>query len=297
MPLLEIQRSFYDPSHDHGYWSPSTSAANFCEEDYIVSHYVAEFMNTMSNVAYIYYALRPPRIFVAHSVGAGRSVQNRMVLDLPAIALMLVGVCSGLFHASMRAFPQWLDESSMYLLAASWMYVLFTTSYIKDARSKVKGIDSKAGGYQVVRKNRVLVLLILGSTLALASLLSHSTGNLDIHSICFAILLAVSGIRLRYFVRSSTQSTTSDGAAQRKLLFNSLIRAACFLCLGFGLWVVDCNPAACRTLRQVRHYVFGSSTLLYPLSAFTELHAWWHILTARAAGEYLSLVRSLTLTS
>ena len=44
MPFT-IQRSFYDHSHDYGFFSPSTSGANFCEEDYQMTFYVAEFVN------------------------------------------------------------------------------------------------------------------------------------------------------------------------------------------------------------------------------------------------------------
>ncbi|KAK8058763.1 YPC1-alkaline Ceramidase [Apiospora phragmitis] len=41
-----------------GAWSPPTSTANFCEEDYVVSRYIAEFMNSMTNLPYVYFALR-----------------------------------------------------------------------------------------------------------------------------------------------------------------------------------------------------------------------------------------------
>ncbi|KAK8065183.1 ceramidase [Apiospora hydei] len=35
-----------------GVWGPPTSWANFCEEDYGVTRYTAEFINTLSNIAY-----------------------------------------------------------------------------------------------------------------------------------------------------------------------------------------------------------------------------------------------------
>ncbi|QPC58122.1 hypothetical protein HYE67_000353 [Fusarium culmorum] len=33
-------------------WGPQTSYLNFCEEDYIVTRYIAEFINTLSSLAY-----------------------------------------------------------------------------------------------------------------------------------------------------------------------------------------------------------------------------------------------------
>lgn len=41
-----------DPHAHSGFWGPPTSACNFCEEDYAVTRYVAEFINTLTNLAY-----------------------------------------------------------------------------------------------------------------------------------------------------------------------------------------------------------------------------------------------------
>ncbi|OCL09060.1 hypothetical protein AOQ84DRAFT_376172 [Glonium stellatum] len=33
-------------------WDHLSSTANFCEEDYAVTQYIAEFINTLSNISY-----------------------------------------------------------------------------------------------------------------------------------------------------------------------------------------------------------------------------------------------------
>lgn len=65
-----------------------------------------------------------------------------------------------------------------------------------------------------------------------------------------------------------------------------------FLELGFGLWLIDCNPGWCAWLRYIRGDLEARGVGV--LGYVTELHGWWHFFTARAAGEYIVLVRILT---
>lgn len=39
------------------FWGAPTANSNFCEEDYLVTRYIAEFINSLSNLAYIFYAI------------------------------------------------------------------------------------------------------------------------------------------------------------------------------------------------------------------------------------------------
>ena len=40
-----------------GFWGSVTSTLDWCEENYMVSHYVAEFFNTLSNLPFLIYAI------------------------------------------------------------------------------------------------------------------------------------------------------------------------------------------------------------------------------------------------
>lgn len=311
MSGFTVRRCFYDTRFDSGFWSPSTSTANFCEEDYVVSHYIAEFINTLTNAAYIYYALYPPTVFgKLHSKtkpasnGFDDSQRHSITWDLQTVALVLVGTSSGIFHMSLHAWPQWCDESSMYLLAASWIHALLTTTYVKTSTSKqMKAAPAKQ--HRVNRQNELFVGAFIALVIALASMSTVWTGHLAIHSIMFAVLLVVSGIKLIYLIIVATSAAQDwnatiwgpsvDGMNQaRRMLFTSLAKAIFLLVAAFALWLCDSNPAVCAYLRYVRNDFLGQTWYLRPLGFLTELHGWWHVLTARAAGEYIALIRVLT---
>lgn len=40
-----------------GYWGPVTSTMDWCESNYVVTEYVAEFYNSISNIGYLTWAL------------------------------------------------------------------------------------------------------------------------------------------------------------------------------------------------------------------------------------------------
>lgn len=78
---------------------------SFCEEDYAFTPYVAEFINTISNLAYCYCA------YLYTKDGSW---------DLQAAALTLVGIGSFAFHATLMHEAQYADDLSMLILAASF---------------------------------------------------------------------------------------------------------------------------------------------------------------------------------
>lgn len=305
--MFEIARSFYNPQQDHGFWSPSTSASNFCEEDYQTSYYVAEFINTISNLAYIYYALRPPTVAVkppGHTTSTSSKqwdlATNRSIWDLHTPALIAVGLSSALFHGTLHSLPQWFDESSMYLLAASFIHSLLTTTYLRATTTKSEPNSKSLPYTHITRQNQRPIALCLVLVLSATSYISFATGNLTIHSVTFGLLLAVSGLKLIYLIFTFETPAQIRAAPKTRLLgftvtetqrtlLVALLRSWAFLELAFALWLVDCNPGWCNWLRYVRNEV-----LWWPLGYVTELHGWWHFFTARAAGEYIVLVRVLT---
>lgn len=88
----------------HGFWGPATSTIDWCEQNYEVTYYIAEFWNSVSNLMFII----PPLVTACN-------LKNH--LD-PACLMTLfymafTGVGSFAFHSTLRFSMQLWDELSM----------------------------------------------------------------------------------------------------------------------------------------------------------------------------------------
>lgn len=114
------------PMDKEGYWGEPTSTLDWCEENYVVTPYIAEFWNTISNAVMIVPAL-------AGAVYSWRiGLEPRfIVLNL---ALFVVGIGSWLFHMTLKYEMQLLDELPMIYGTAALIYTLHNcASGLKEA--------------------------------------------------------------------------------------------------------------------------------------------------------------------
>ncbi|KAM5185674.1 alkaline ceramidase 3 isoform X5 [Ictidomys tridecemlineatus] len=77
-----------------GYWGPTTSTLDWCEENYFVTEYVAEFWNTVSNLIMII----PPILGAIQSIRDG--LEKRYIGSY--LALTVVGMGSWCFHMTLQ---------------------------------------------------------------------------------------------------------------------------------------------------------------------------------------------------
>ncbi|KAK6068748.1 alkaline ceramidase family protein [Seiridium cupressi] len=240
-----------------GVWGSPTSKANFCEEDYAITRFIAEFINSLSNLTYVYFALKYPGHSGSHS-GKGTWAPGR--LDSLSIALLLVGVTSTAFHATLLQAPQLTDDLSMLLLAGTLLQKVYCHG-----------------------RPRHIALLVSASIwlpTSIAALIYVRSGNILIHVYIFAALVALIGSRLLYLIycqRRSEQETTMLGLRFWK--------GVAFLALAYTVWNIDLE--ICSQLRTVRQRVG------LPWAWLLELHGWWHVLTAAGAAWFIELVRIL----
>ena len=255
-----------DPLSQSGYWSPQTSQMNFCEEDYIITLYIAEFFNTISNVAYLYWAVV--------TLPCSSSPWKIWTWPLTHISLVTIGLTSALFHVALHHHGQLLDESSMYLLCASMDFPLWTTP--------------KAVLAAPLR--RMAFGVVLSVTCAAVIVFAFVRGGADfgVHSMLFCALLAGLWPRCMYLI-----SKVQDDERKKGLTRTFRMGAGCFV-VGFVIWCVDCF--GCMELRGMRGWLVD----LLPtgvgrvLGAVLEGHAWWHLLTAVGAGKFVALTHQLT---
>lgn len=120
--LLQLERDIYTPNHSTkmtdalstiapalvdqpGYWGAITSSIDWCEPNYVVSYYVAEWWNTISNVPFVMMPL----------FGLYCSIKYGYEKRIMAICIMtaIIGIGSGLFHGTLLFYCQLGDELPM----------------------------------------------------------------------------------------------------------------------------------------------------------------------------------------
>ena len=97
-----------------GYWGEVTSTVDWCEPNYGVSHFIAEPFNTLSSLAMV----------AAGIVGLARHRELARRYRIAFALLVLVGLGSVAFHASLRFATQLLDELPMVYLVLVIVYGL-----------------------------------------------------------------------------------------------------------------------------------------------------------------------------
>jgi dihydroceramidase len=106
------------------FWDPVTSTIDWCEENYAVTPYIAEFWNTISNLAYIILGL----------YGLHQSWNHEKRFKVTFLCLILVGVGSIFFHATLKWEGQLSDEIAMLMATLSTLYLLLSTKNIGSVR-------------------------------------------------------------------------------------------------------------------------------------------------------------------
>ncbi|KAF2995145.1 hypothetical protein E8E14_003632 [Neopestalotiopsis sp. 37M] len=240
-----------------GIWGPPTSAANFCEEDYAVTRFMAEFVNTLSNLAYVYLAFKYPRCPTKET--------SKTCLDSLSWSLLLVGVASGAFHATLRQGLQLGDDLSMLLLTGTMLQHLYCRN-------------------QAPRPSRLIAAAIWLGTISV-SIIYVRSGNLVIHMSAFGTSVALIGLRLLQLIYYPKQKQQFGQRETQAELASRFWTGTAYLAAAFAVWNADLE--LCLPLRALRQHIG------WPWQLLLELHGWWHILTAAGAAHMIQLVRCL----
>ena len=113
------------------YWGEPDSSISFCEENYAISPYIAEYYNTISSISFIVVGI--PFLWGHLYDIAGASI--------------IIGFGSIMLHGTLRYYGQWVDEigmlmmqfyglrhfrrlSNIYLVVLMGVYLRFSHYYI-----------------------------------------------------------------------------------------------------------------------------------------------------------------------
>lgn len=209
----------YPAEQEHGYWGVPTSTIDWCEENYVVSTYIAEALNTVTNSCFI--ALASFAIFHAYR----NKLNLRFILS--ALGFLLVGIGLWLFHMTLKYEYQLLDELPMIYATCIPFWSVFS-----QFRST---------------KGSIFVGLMIFSAANLLTVIYLYFKNPTIHQAAYGLLNAsiiFQSARLAY-------AHVHDKLAMKQLNRTMIFGVSIFL-LGFFLWNVDIHlcPQARATRRE-----------------------------------------------
>lgn len=96
-----------------------STSVNFCEQDHLHSPYIVEYYNTLSSI---------PMIFLGYyGFYYYKKLHNKH--NYRFIILLLIGIGSTLFHATMHRLTQLLDEIPMIWLNSFLIYEMFPSYF------------------------------------------------------------------------------------------------------------------------------------------------------------------------
>lgn len=108
----------YPPEQKDGYWGIPTSTIDWCEENYVVSTYIAEMLNTTTNAFFMFLAL-----FAVYYAIKNR-LEQRFIWT--SAGFFLVGLGSWLFHMTLQYRFQLLDELPMIYTTCIPLWSIFS---------------------------------------------------------------------------------------------------------------------------------------------------------------------------
>jgi dihydroceramidase len=232
----------------------SVEVLEFCFSNRF-SAYDLSILQFRINIEAVYFALR-------YMYGPKKATLLAPRADSMSLSLLVLGISSFLFHASLRQTLQFADELSMLGLAWSLLQGTLTV------RNSLANI------------NRINVCLAI--VFPLFSVFYVWTGKIIYHSTAFALaifLIVLRGHHLFHWL--SPPFSNAKRVDWRCRGRNALV----LLLVGYLLWNIDLEY--CAELRRLRERVG------MPLSCLFELHGWWHILTAISASRFMDIVREL----
>jgi len=181
--------------------------------------------------------------------------------DFMSLSLLVLGIGSFLFHATLRQTMQLVDDVSMLLLAWSMLQSVCA-----------------------VRQTPTLVWAInTGLTVSVCAFAAFYvwTGEILYHTFGFLTMMSFLTGRSRYIIH-----WMEPRLAGKERRWNSRTWLSMFWTMfGYVLWTIDLE--FCKELRELRTRVG------LPWAWVLELHGWWHVLTAMGASQFMEIAREM----
>ncbi|CZR40488.1 uncharacterized protein FPRO_05388 [Fusarium proliferatum ET1] len=260
-------RTPYPPPQE-GFWGQPTSTLNWCEEDYVISHYAAEITNTLTNALFVALGIRGVRNCLKY--------RHDTVFVIAYLGYLLVGCGSVAFHATLSYPMQLVDELSMIYTTSILCHAIFTQD-----RSRLFSIFLGIG----------LVALSISITAYY-----HYIQDPTFHQNAFSILFLATVFRSLYTMEAilrpmlskthinkpprtsvSNKETRSSPVQSDRAIICEMrwIVAMGFITCAAGITAWKVDNIHCGDLVRWRHEVG------LPWGILLEGHGWWYVIALR----------------
>jgi dihydroceramidase len=183
-------------------------------------------------------------------------------MDFMSFTLLILGIGSFLFHATLRQTLEFVDELSMMFLAWSMLQTVLT---VRQPPGRARAI-------------------VVGLAVVFISFMVFYvwTAKIIYQVIAFLTSVLLISLRSQYLFRWMQPALPADKARSWNW---RTIQAISWSSLGYLLWNLEFS--FCAELRSIRAQVG------LPFAWLFELHGWWHILTAIGAAQFMGVAREL----
>jgi len=172
----------------------------------MVTSYIAEFINTLTNLTYLFYAY--------HGIKSNSDRRDAILRNLPYLGIAGVGFGSAVFHATLKNYTQWADELSMLIATATVLHRVFTFD-------KSLSMTVFSG--------------IISALLMTAFIVWHCiVDETFMHSVLFAIMIAFVGIKTRSIISARVADKAVRHEVKKLATWGGIIFVS-----GFGIWNLD----------------------------------------------------------
>jgi len=240
------------------FWGVSDSNVRWCESDYVVTPYVAEFWNTLTSFALLALGFIGARLCYRHAMIRPRFFWAFMLLGF-------TGIGSTLFHLTNRYWAQVLDELPMLY------FNLVTSINLLESNTRLPQYRWLPAVMWAAAAAITLVYMFLPEFYALF---------LTTYSGLVVILILLSFKRVYFQVFPMLVADSDSESAKSALRRCRLLLWSAFFFYGVGSIMWGTENALCPP---------NPSTFVDPERVKTlnriQLHAWWHIFAG--IGTYL----------
>jgi len=232
------------------FWGHSDSNVRWCERDYAVSPYVAEWWNSITSVFLIVLGVVGARLCMKYGIRRPRFYWAFMIIAI-------TGVGSTMFHATNRYWAQVLDELPML-----YGNLIFTLNIVESNHRQAR--------YPWLTN----VLWAAGVAITIVYLFFPSFYSmfLSTYSLIVVALTVVSFKRV-YCQSWPLDASTVTGAAALRRCRILVITSLVFYGVGVIMWATEntlCPPFHAHTRPPVDPSIVGALNKI-------QLHALWHI--------------------